>query len=148
MPTTLDADRGILSTRVLPFQREAVFRAIADPQRLARWWGPAGFRNTFETFDFRPGGKWRFVMHGPDGQDYPNESVFQEIAALERVVIRHDCAPYFTMTITLDEAEGGTRFAWQQLFDDGRVRDQLAPICLPANEQNFDRLEAELAAHP
>jgi hypothetical protein len=52
------------------------------------------------------------------------------------------------MTITLEEADGGTRFGWEQLFDDPRVRDQVAPVCLPANEQNFDRLEAELSAHP
>jgi uncharacterized protein YndB with AHSA1/START domain len=148
MPTTLENDRAIVSTRVIPFQRDEVFRALAEPQRLARWWGPAGFRNTFETFDFRPGGEWQFVMHGPDGQDYANHSVFEEIAAPQRVVVRHDCAPLFTLTITLEEAEGGTRLAWEQLFDDARVRDQVAPICLPANEQNFDRLEAELAAHP
>jgi uncharacterized protein YndB with AHSA1/START domain len=93
MPTTLSSDRAIVSTRVIPFARDAVFRALSDPQRLARWWGPAGFRNTFERFDFRPGGEWRFVMHGPDGKEYPNHSVFETIAAPERVVFRHDCAP-------------------------------------------------------
>jgi uncharacterized protein YndB with AHSA1/START domain len=140
--------REIVSIRVLPHARERVFGAIADPQRLARWWGPAGFTNSFERFDFRPGGEWKFVMHGPDGKDYPNRSVFETIDAPARLVLRHDCAPYFTMFITLDEEGGGTRLHWRMLFDDARVREQLAAVCVPANEQNFDRLQAELASHP
>jgi uncharacterized protein YndB with AHSA1/START domain len=141
-------DREIVSTRVLPFPRASVFRAIAEPERIARWWGPAGFRNTISSFEFRPGGEWQFVMHGPDGTDYPNRSVFENIEAPGRVVMRHDCAPYFTMHMTLSEEKGGTRLHWRMLFDDASVRAQLAPMCIPANEQNFDRLQAELAAHP
>lgn len=141
-------EREILSTRLLPYPRAQVFRAIAEPERIARWWGPAGFRNTIATFDFRPGGEWDFVMHGPDGTDYPNRSVFEQIEAPGRVVVRHDCAPFFTLHMTLAEEPGGTRLHWRMLFDEAHVRAQLAPICIPANEQNFDRLQAELAAHP
>jgi len=143
-----DGDREIVSSRVLPYPRDRVFRAISDPQRLARWWGPEGFSNSFERFEFRPGGQWQFVMHGPDGKDYPNRSVFEAIEEPGRLVLRHDCAPYFTMTMLLDEQGGGTRLHWRMRFDDARVREQLAPICVPANEQNFDRLQAELASHP
>ena len=66
---------------------ESVFSAIQDPARLARWWGPEGFRSTFHTFEFRPGGAWVFTMHGPDGTDYPNENVFREIVPARRVVV-------------------------------------------------------------
>jgi uncharacterized protein YndB with AHSA1/START domain len=64
------------TSREIPATPAAVFAAIADPQRLARWWGPDGFRNSFEVCDIRPGGAWKFTMHGPDGASYPNESVF------------------------------------------------------------------------
>src|SRR6185369_10233222 len=65
--------------------RPKVFKAFADPTHLARWWGPSGFRNTFEEFDFRPGGTWRFTMHGPDGTDHPNRSVFLDIQEPARI---------------------------------------------------------------
>ena len=141
------ADREIVSTRVLRFAPEQVFRAIAEPQRIARWWGPAGFRNTIASFDFREGGEWVFTMHGPDGTDYPNHSRFETIDAPRAVVLRHLNAPHFTMFMSLAPEGGGTQLQWRQVFDDARAREQLAPVCVPANEQNFDRLEAELASH-
>lgn len=58
----------IVATRILDAPREVVFRAFTDPDRLAHWWGPKGFTNTFHQFDPRPGGKWRFVMCGPAGR--------------------------------------------------------------------------------
>jgi uncharacterized protein YndB with AHSA1/START domain len=122
----------------------AVFAAIRDPLRLARWWGPAGFTNHFESFDFRPGGRWVFEMVGPDGTRYPNESQFTAIEADRQVVIRHTCAPLFTLTITLEASGAGTRLHWRQVLDDPAVAAAVAHIVEPANEQNLDRLGAEL----
>lgn len=147
MADTAESTREIISSRVLPYPRERVFRAIAEPGRIARWWGPAGFRNTIASFDFREGGEWKFTMHGPDGTDYPNHARFEAIDAPRSLVLRHVNAPQFRLFMTLAEEGSGTRLHWRQLFDDARVREQLAPICVPANEQNFDRLAAELAAH-
>lgn len=147
MADTSLSDREIVSTRVLPFSRDQIFQAIAEPQRIARWWGPAGFSNTIAAFDFREGGEWKFTMHGPDGTDYPNVVRFDAIEAPHSVVLRHVSAPHFRLFVTLSEEGSGTRLHWRQLFDDARVREQLAPICVPANEQNLDRLEAELATH-
>ena len=141
------SDRELATTRLLPHPRERVFRAIAERDRIARWWGPAGFRNTIDTFDFREGGEWKFTMHGPDGKDYPNHSRFEKIVPLE-VVILHVNAPHFRLYMTLTEEAGGTRMHWRQVFEDAHVREQLAPVCVPANEQNLDRLEAELSNHP
>lgn len=81
--------RALTTARVLPAAPAAVFKAMADPTLLARWWGPKGFRSTFQTFDFNPGGAWVFTLHGPDGTDYPNKCRFAEIVANERVVIEH-----------------------------------------------------------
>ena len=69
----------IRTSRQLDAKPEAVFAAIRDPVRLARWWGPDGFTNSFAVFEFKPGGRWQFVMHGPDGANYPNQAEFAEI---------------------------------------------------------------------
>ena len=66
--------------RVLAYRPDAVFDAFARPELLAAWWGPDGFTNTFEVFEFRPGGRWKFVMHGPNNAHFPNESVFLELS--------------------------------------------------------------------
>jgi uncharacterized protein YndB with AHSA1/START domain len=78
-PTEALADREIVSTRVFDAPRERVFRAFSDPSLLVRWWGPKDFTNMFHEFDLRPGGAWRFVMHGPDGTDYQTAKEFIEV---------------------------------------------------------------------
>ena len=66
-----DSDpRAIVGTREYDAPRDLVFAAFTDPSHLAQWWGPNGFKTTTLSFDMRPGGVWRFVMHGPDGRDY------------------------------------------------------------------------------
>ncbi len=134
----------IVSTRHYALPREQLWAAFADAQRLARWWGPAGFRNTFEQCEFRPGGRWRFTMHGPDGQDYANLSVFHTVEAPARIVLEHENAPHFHLHITLAEEAGGTRLGWRMQFDDAATREAVARYAVPANEQVFDRLQEEI----
>lgn len=136
--------REIVTTRILSASRERVFAAWTTPELVARWWGPAGFRNTFETYDLRPGGDWRFVMHGPDGTDYANHSVFREIVAPERLVFEHVSGPRFLAHVTFVPVAAGTKVTFRMLFDSAELCTRLAPIVHDANEQNFDRLAALL----
>lgn len=137
--------REVFHTRLIDAPRERVFRAFSDPAHLARWWGPNGFSSTFETFEFRPGGSWRLVMHGPDGTDYPNESVFREIVPSERIVLEHlGGMHHFWMTLTFDAQGEQTLVGWRQVFDTAEHRARIAPIVERANEQNLDRLAAEV----
>jgi uncharacterized protein YndB with AHSA1/START domain len=118
----LDSDpRVIEGTRLLDAPRKLVFAAFGDPKHLAQWWGPDGFTTTTHSFDFRPGGVWRFVMHGPDGRDYQNRVTFIEIKAPERLVYRHgggdDVEPVqFTQTVTFEDVGGKTRLVWRGEF--------------------------------
>ncbi len=127
--------------RTLSFSAHDVYSAFSDPRRLTLWWGPKDFTNTFETFEFKPGGTWKFVMHGPDGQHYANESIFKELRPDECVVIRHVCAPFFTLTVSLIPQNKGVDILWVQEFDDAKVAEAIRHIVEPSNEQNLDRLE-------
>ena len=150
MPTSdPEADREIVCTRVFAAPRETVFAAFADPARLAQWWGPDGFTNTIHEFDLRPGGRWRFTMRGPDGADYPNEKEFTEVVPPERIVFLHRQAGHdFQMTMIVAEHEAGTELAWRMLFESAVEFAKVKGFIAVANEQNFDRLAAHLAAMP
>ena len=137
------------TSREIPATTEDVFAAISDPGRLARWWGPAGFTNTFNVCEFEVGGRWSFVMHGPDGRNHPNESVFAEIEAPRKVVIEHVSEPKFRLTIALaPSAPGQTVVSWSQAFGNPDIAERVQHIVVPANEQNLDRLTAEILRKP
>lgn len=136
------------ATRQWPIQPSDVYAAISDPVRLAKWWGPSGFTNQFDVFEFRPNGKWIFTMIGPDGTHYPNESVFTLIEANRQVVIQHVCQPHFELSITLEANAEGTLLSWQQTFADDEVAKAIEHIVVPSNEQNLDRLAAEVGLTP
>jgi uncharacterized protein YndB with AHSA1/START domain len=140
---------AIVSTeRVLSIPPGKVFAAFKQPDRLAQWWGPKDFTNTFEQFEFKPGGRWVFVMHGPNGASYPNESVFREIQPDSKIVIEHVVPPWFRLTVTLTAYGAQTRVGWDQEFESPEVAAKMRAICEPANEQNLDRLQSLLAAVP
>ncbi len=83
------ADREIVISRVISAPRELVFAAFTEVRHLSRWWGPEGFTTTTRAFEFRVGGEWDFVMHGPDGTDYQEWISWTEIAPPERIVLLH-----------------------------------------------------------
>jgi uncharacterized protein YndB with AHSA1/START domain len=132
------------TSRYIPALPASIFAAIIDPERLAMWWGPSGFSNTFSQFQFKLGGKWSFVMHGPDGRNYPNESEFIDIVPNEKVVIRHLSQPNFTLTILITGSSDGSLIDWIQVFDNDDVAKSVAHIVEPSNEENLDRLFAEV----
>ena len=145
-PVSEVSDREIFTTRVMKASQALIFRAFADQQRLKNWWGPNGFTNTIEQFDFLPGGTWKLIMHGPDGTDYHNESRFDEIVEPARIVFTHLRPMHrFRMTMTMEPVGKDTRFSFRMLFDDAAECQRVKAFVGPANEQNFDRLEAELA---
>jgi uncharacterized protein YndB with AHSA1/START domain len=122
------SDREIVTTRVFDAPRALVFEAWSRPEHLARWWGPRGFTITTHEHDFRPGGVWRLTMHGPDGTDYANRHVFEEIVPNERIVHRHNAghdgghvASRFTVTFA-DEGEK-TRVTMRMVFASAAERD-------------------------
>jgi len=136
------------TSREIPATPEQIFAAFTSAERLARWWGPAGFTNTFSLCEFTSGGRWVYVMHGPDGGTYANESVFAEVEASARVVIEHVSKPKYRLTLTLTPSPTGTTVSWVQAFEKPDVARGIAHIVVPGNEQNLDRLTVEVLGSP
>lgn len=138
-------DCEIVSTRIVPFTREQVFTAWTDPAHLRNWWGPAGFSNTFHEFDLRISGRWRFTMHGPDKGNYPNDCEFTHIEKPSLVAWKRHSQPLFRVMASFDEiATGKTKIIFRMIFDSPEECAKVKKFAVPKNEENFDRLEAEL----
>jgi uncharacterized protein YndB with AHSA1/START domain len=136
---------AVLSTeRTFSATPREVFAAFENPDVLAQWWGPAGFTNTFERFEFRPEGRWVFTMHGPTGGNYANETVFHVVEPDARIELEHVVKPWYRLTITLTPVSDGTRLRWAQEFESKEFAEKMRPLSETANEQNLDRLEAVL----
>lgn len=138
-------DRTLRTSRTLPFSPKEIYGAFASADLLASWWGPEGFSNIFEIFEFTEGGRWKFVMHGPDGKGYLNESFFEELVPDSRIVIHHDCPPNFKLTIELTPCGEGTHLTWEQVFEDAETAQAVKQRAGDANEQNIDRLTTVLS---
>jgi uncharacterized protein YndB with AHSA1/START domain len=109
-------DRELLITRTLNSPVELVWEVFTKPEHVVNWWGPNGFTNTINTMDVRPGGLWDLVMHGPDGTDYKNKSIFKEIVVNKKIVFNH-FNPDFTTTIEFEEQGEQTHLRWHMLFN-------------------------------
>jgi len=146
-----EAARTILTTRVYDAPRALVFEAFTDPRHLAQWWGPNGFTTTTHAIDVRPGGVWRFVMHGPDGTDYQNRITYDEVVAPERLVYHHgggdDVEPVqFHVTVTFEDLGGQTRLTMRAVFPSVEQRDLVAEKygAVEGAKQTFERLARHL----
>ena len=139
-------DSEIVSTRIVDFNIETVFEAFANPAHLKNWWGPAGFTNTFNEFDFRVGGKWSFVMHGPDKGNYVNECEFIKIEEPSLIAWKRHSQPLFQVLFTFKSlAENKTEIVFKMLFETEEECQKLKPYVVDKNEENFDKLEVELS---
>ena len=143
--------RSIVIERTIDAPRELVFSAFTTAEHLARWWGPDGFSTTTSAFDFRPGGVWRFVMHGPDGRDYQNRVTFDVIDPPARITWRHgggDVEPVQFAAFVTFEADGAkTRLTWRGVFPTIAERDRVVREygAEEGAKQNVGRLAAYVA---
>jgi uncharacterized protein YndB with AHSA1/START domain len=139
-------DRELLITRTLNAPIDLVWEVWTKPEHIVQWWGPNGFTNTITTMDMKPGGEWNLVMHGPDGTDYKNKSIFKEIILHKKIVYEHDSSPKFTATIQFEEDGEQTYLRWHMLFEN---REQFIQVVktFKADEglkQNIEKLNVYL----
>jgi hypothetical protein len=139
--TTFNTSREIAATP------DEIFAAFSDAVRLARWWGPNGFTNTFNIFEFKPGGRWSNTMHSPNGGSPLNESIFEVIQPPHKIVIRHLSLPLYRLTVEILPSKNGSTVSWSQEFDDAEVARRIEKVVGPANEQNLDWLCVEVVQY-
>jgi uncharacterized protein YndB with AHSA1/START domain len=146
--------RELVITRVVDAPRELVWEAMTNPKHVVHWWGPRGFTSTVEEMDFRVGGLWKLVMHGPDGVNYPNQHVFEEIVKPERIVYSHggrreggsSVTSVATWTFEVVEA-GKTRVTIRMVFPSPLERDRVVKEfgAEEGGKQTLERLGEYLA---
>lgn len=143
--TSSTADRELLLSRTLNAPVALVWEVWTTPEHIAKWWGPNGFTNTITTMDIQPGGEWVLVMHGPDGTDYKNRSVFKEIVLHEKIVFEH-FNPNFITTATFKAEGDKTHLTWHMVFES---KEQFMAVVKAHNaaeglKQNVEKLEVYL----
>lgn len=142
------ADREIVISRVLDAPRELVFEAFTEVRHLSRWWGPDGFTTTTASFEFRAGGEWSFVMHGPDGTEYNEWIAWTEIAPPERIALVHGEFPgdpnAFESVLTFEPDGAQTRLEMRTVFPTKALRDEVVEKyhAIEGGRQTLDNLAA------
>jgi uncharacterized protein YndB with AHSA1/START domain len=148
MPKTDTADREIVQERLLDAPREKVWRAWTEPDHLKVWWGPNGFTNTIHSYELKVGGVWDFMMHGPDGTDYPNRIVYEEIKKPERLVYTHGesekDAHFFRSTVTFEDVGGKTKLTMRAVFNTREDYDAVKGFAVEGGRQTLGRLAEHL----
>jgi len=140
-------DRELLMSRTINAPVELVWEVCTQPEHLANWWGPNGFTNTITKMDVRPGGEWDLVMHGPDGTDYKNKSVFTEVVRHKKLAYEHLSYPKFVASITFEEKAEKTQITWHMIFESAELFLQVVKT-FGADEglkQNLEKLDKYLA---
>lgn len=142
----INPDREIVYTRLLDAPRELVFSMWTDAAHLDKWWGPRGFTTTTSEIDVRTGGRWRHVMRGPDGQEFPNDIRYVEVNRPRRIIYEHVLWPFFTAVVTFLDVNGKTRLTKRMIFADSALRQQVAQEfgAVEGLKQTIDRLGEHL----
>ena len=145
------ADREIVISRTIDAPRELVFEAFTEVRHLSRWWGPDGFTTTTQSFEFRVGGEWVFVMHGPHGTDYQEWISWTEIAPPERIALLHGESRgdpnAFESVLTFTPDGAATRIEMRTVFPTRELRDEAVETyhAVEGGRQTLDNLAAYIA---
>lgn len=132
-------------SRELNYPLELVWKAWSNPEYLKIWWGPNGFTNTFNTFEFKVRGKWSFIMHGPEKGNYKNECEFTEIIPLSSISWKRHSPPLFNFNVRFSSISSRTTYViFRQIFETVEECEKIKKYVLDKNEENFDRLEEVL----
>lgn len=145
MIPAINEDIEIVTERIFHYPRTLVFEAWANPAYLQNWWGPAGFTNTFQEFDFGEGGKWNFIMHGPEKGNYVNQCKFTHNSRPETIAWKRFSQPLFNVLVTFTSiSDNSTEVVFRQMFETKDGCDKIKRHVLDKNQEVFDRLEQEL----
>lgn len=140
------ANRELRTVRIIRASPRLVWEAWSNPEHITNWWGPNGFTSTIHEMDFQENGEWNLTLHGPDGTNYPNRSIFREIIPLEKIVLEH-FNPHFISTVDFDSVDGKTLLEWTMVFDTKEMHDIVvkAHHANQGQQENLEKLENYLS---
>lgn len=143
------SDREIVMTRVFDAPRELVFEAHSSCDHMSNWWGPRKYEVAGCEIDFRPGGEWRIVHRGPEGEEHGFRGEFREILRPERIVwtFEYEGMPGHVSveTLTLEEHDGKTTVRATSVLDTVEVRDGMLESGMESGAaESYDRLDEYL----
>lgn len=138
------APREIYTSRLFSGPVSLVYALWTEPRHIVKWYGPSGFTNTVQTMDVRPGGSWIHVLKGPDGREWPNHSVYEEVIPCRKLVYKHQSYPHHRVTVLFEDLGGSTRVSMRMVFDTPELREKIAVEhhAVVGQQQTLDRLEA------
>jgi uncharacterized protein YndB with AHSA1/START domain len=138
--------RTLGTTRIFNASIEDVWKVWTQPEHLNNWWGPVGFNLTTHKHEFKTGGAWSFIMHGPNGANFQNEIVYGEIIHHKKIVLDHVSMPKFVITATFTViSDKRTQVDFMALFDDAKTVDAVKDFAIQGNVQHQMKFEIELA---
>ncbi len=150
-PIGADATPELVFEHLFNAPAKAVFRAWTDPKRLVQWWGPHGFRTTIQSMDVRVGGTWSYVLHGPDGVQYPNTAVYEVLEPPHRLIFRNTgghvqdkhltCRMIATFVEIQEQTQVTLRMQFQSIV---RLENAKQWGAVEGGKQSFERLDALL----
>jgi uncharacterized protein YndB with AHSA1/START domain len=145
------SDREIVMTRLIDAPRELVFEAHSSCEHMSHWWGPRRYEFASCEMDFRPGGKWRIVHRGPEGEggDQGFRGEYREIVRPERIVwtFEWEGMPGHVSvgTLSLEEQDGKTLLTSTSVFDTVQDRDGMLSSGMEEGAaETMDRLDEYL----
>lgn len=135
-------NREMQITRTFDTPVELMWQVWTDPKHIANWWGPDGFTSTIHKMDLQEGGEWNLTLHGPDGTNFPNRSIFKEIIPVKKIVFEH-FNPHFITTVLFETKGEATLIDWTLLFDTSEMRETVIKVhkADEGQKQNLERLE-------
>lgn len=141
----------IFIERIYDAPVELVWEVWTDSDHVANWWGPRGFSLTTHSKDLRVGGHWAYTMHGPDGTNYENKTIYHEIEKYSKLVYDHggndDRPPLFKVTVKFERlAKEKTQMQMWMALETAEAAEQTKKFIKSAGgNSTWDRLAEYLA---
>src|SRR5688572_18017500 len=141
----LIGNKELQMSRTFKAPVQLIWKVWTNPEDIIKWWGPDGFTTTIHIMDVRVGGEWRLTLHGPDGKNYPNRSIFKKIVLHKELVLEH-YNPHFISTVAFESAGESTGMDWKLEFDTSEMRETIVTVhkADEGHKQNFERLQLYL----
>lgn len=138
--------RELRISRTFSVPVDLMWKVWTSPEHILHWWGPNGFTTTIHKMDLKEGGEWKLTLHGPDGTNYPNRSIYKEIDPHKKIVFEH-FNPHFIASIIFEAKRKETRIDWSMLFDTNEMRETVVKVhkADEGQKQNLERLENYLS---